>query len=141
MSANIGQPLTARLKEELKKRKKKVSDFERETGIDKEKVYKWLKRGTTKIDLAEVKIIEDWISGQTSNVSHENTDNIVIIDKKQSLEKSIENLTENELRTTAVIERLVALLEQHYGKGPTLAPPGTPGTETLNPRKNKKPAD
>jgi hypothetical protein len=30
---------------------------------------------------------------------------------RTSLEKSIENLTENELRTTAVIERLVSLLE------------------------------
>lgn len=78
-------------------------------------------------------------------VSHEtqSSDNISEEQlKKQSLEKSIQNLTENELRTTAIIERLVAILEKQYGMGvPQLAPPGTEGTETNNPRKTKKPVE
>lgn len=64
-----------------------------------------------------------------------------LFDIKQSLEKSIENLTENELRTTAVIERLMDMLEEERGKNkmnpPTLPTPGTPGTETL--QRKKKP--
>lgn len=58
---------------------------------------------------------------------------------KLSLEKSIENLTENELRTTAIIERMLSLLEKQYS-GLPMAPKGTAHTETMNPRKNKKPA-
>lgn len=71
MGANFDLPLTARLKEELERRDVSVIDFERATGIDKGKVYKWLKRGTVKIDPKEAKIIEAWISGQLDNVPHE----------------------------------------------------------------------
>jgi transcriptional regulator with XRE-family HTH domain len=37
-------------------------------------------------------------------------------EKRLSLERSIQNLTQNELRTTAVLERLVSLLEMQYSK-------------------------
>jgi hypothetical protein len=50
-------------------------------------------------------------------------------ENKQSLERSIENLTQNELRTTAIIERLVALLEtERRGYDPSLPVPGAEGT-------------
>jgi hypothetical protein len=85
------------------------------------------------------------------------------LEKKQSLERSIENLTrtgeinahnetiraenekmriENDKITVESIRRLVDLLEEKYGKrvGPTLPPVGTPGTKNHNPRKQKKPA-
>lgn len=77
-------------------------------------------------------------------------------ENRVSLEKSIENLTQNELGTTAIIktladnqtrhtaiiERLVSLLEQQAGKPLplTLPPVGTLGTKNINPRKQKKPA-
>lgn len=89
-------------------------------------------------------------NNQSNETSTENPE------KKNSLEKSIENLTEtgkiqaqnermrieNEKVTVESIQKLIALLEQQYGKkiGPTLPPSGTPGTKTRNPRKQKKSA-
>jgi transcriptional regulator with XRE-family HTH domain len=53
--------------------------------------------------------------------------------RKQSLEKSIENLTQNELRTTALIERLVALLEKQ-SLGMELPARGSLGHTTYTPK-------
>lgn len=58
---------------------------------------------------------------------------------KSSLERSIENLTANELRTTAIIERLVSLLEQSYQ---TVGPhnQNLEGTEDLRHKKTSSKA-
>jgi hypothetical protein len=68
MDANNNLSLIDRLKQLLAVRDKTIIEFARETGIDKDKVYKWLKRGTVKIDHKEAAIIEQWISGQLSNI-------------------------------------------------------------------------
>lgn len=57
---------------------------------------------------------------------------------KSSLDRSIENLTQNELRTTAIIESLVELLKIQYKIDPRFVPPGTPETETKIPDRYKK---
>lgn len=91
MSANTENTLTGRLKAELKKRKMSVPEFQEETGIPKDRVYKWLKRDTDKIGHEDANIIEKWINGQLDNVPHgtlKNTGN-------QVTDQSLNNLTES----------------------------------------------
>ncbi|MFL5809223.1 MAG: helix-turn-helix domain-containing protein [Flavisolibacter sp.] len=87
-----------------------------------ENLYKW-EKGTKPTDPEDYIKLENWLSGKIENVPRETVPHLAEEAKleyqlrKQSLEKSIENLTQNELRTTAIIERLVALLEsQYFGK-------------------------
>lgn len=165
MSAKTEAPIISRLEQEIEKRGISVPELEAQTGIPKDRVYKWFKRRPEKINYEDVLIIEKWISGNLDNIPRGTPENGLTNAgaygsqsnaAKLSLEKSIENLTnnevgtteviknltENQLRNTAIIERLVTLIEQQYGrvKGPELAPPGTPGTETMNPRKQRKSA-
>lgn len=58
-------------------------------------------------------------------------------ESRRTLERTLENLSEDKIRSTAIIERLVTMLENQFKIGPQLEQPGTPGTETL---KRKKPA-
>lgn len=58
---------------------------------------------------------------------------------RTSLERTLENLSEDKLKSTAIIERLVSLLEKQLGEntGPFLVPPGTPGTIPINKKQEK----
>lgn len=127
------ESLTSRLKKEMNNRKVKVPQLEAETGIPRDRIYKWLKRQTGNITHEDALLIEKWMNGNMDNVPHEKEDKEHL--DKSSLERSIENLTQNELRTTAIIERLVSLLEVKLTgqsiKGLELPTPGTPGTRTL----------
>lgn len=60
-------------------------------------------------------------------------------DARTSLERTLENLSEDKLKSTAIIERLVSLLEKQLGEntGPFLVPPGTPGTIPINKKQEK----
>jgi transcriptional regulator with XRE-family HTH domain len=55
------------------------------------------------------------------------------VEKKQSIERSIELLIEDRGKVLTVIERLTALLERQARQGIQLDEPGTPGTETKKP--------
>lgn len=72
-------------------------------------------------------------------VSHETKENDSIMDQesRRSLEKTLENLSEDKIRSTAIVERLVTMIEKQFKTmGPELPPPGTPGTETLKRKKS-----
>lgn len=110
-----------------------------------------LSRGNNKrflkalIDLNE-QILQNTTSTQQTG---DKVDELITV-SKEPLEKAIMQLTEATNRHSIIdernsrnIERLITLLEQRFErehKGPGLAPPGTPGTVTRNPRKEKKSA-
>jgi hypothetical protein len=58
-------------------------------------------------------------------------------ESRRTLERTLENLSEDKIRSTVIIERLVTMLEKQFKTmGPELPPPGTPGTETLKRKKS-----
>jgi transcriptional regulator with XRE-family HTH domain len=101
--------LKDRLKEVMKSRKISFPELEKQTNIPANRMYKWYQQGTNP-KKEDSDILEKWLN---------DLENVPIIQEpaieygiKTSLERSIENLTENELRTTAVIERLMDMLEE-----------------------------
>lgn len=126
MSSNNSKTLKDRVKAVMKERNVSVLELSRQTGIPSPRIYKWYQSDTNP-KLEDAEVLESWIKGE----SLEETPSMVEEKEVQfapltrsSLEKSIENLTENELRTTAVIERLVGLLERSMSSVP-------PGKEPL----------
>lgn len=101
-----------------------VAEFERKSGLGNSYLTKTKERG---VDLSE-KILDrvrknnpehyELIFGKGANVTEAATarteQDATVIQGKTSVEKSLENLTENQLRNTAIIERLVTLLEQQF---------------------------
>lgn len=67
MDANFKESLTAKLKRSLKERKVSVPEFEAQTGIPKDRVYKWLKRATDNIGYEDATTIEKWMSEKMDN--------------------------------------------------------------------------
>lgn len=74
MDAKNKEPLSLRLKAELERRGMSVPDFEAVTGIPKDRVYKWLKRGTDNIRHEDASIVEAWIVGHMDNSPIETAD-------------------------------------------------------------------
>ena len=105
MDANREKGLVARLKEELKKRKVSVRKFEGQTGIPQDRVYKWLKRTTGKIDHADAVIVENWLSGNLDNIPNDLNGCIY------NLTESSQTISEAYLLNQKNIGRLITLLE------------------------------
>lgn len=127
-------------------------DLSKKTGIPRPRIAKW-EEGKGKPKAEDQAILDKFFSGLGEEVPQQ-TAEVDAQFKKQALEKSVENLTEaskdntaiiknlteKQLRDTGIIERLVSLLEQERKAlpiGPRLDRPGTPGTITHNPRKQK----
>jgi hypothetical protein len=165
MDSKSHNPLIIRLKNEMRRRKVKPPEFEAITGIPKDRVYKWFKNQATKTNSEDAEVIQKWINGNLDNVPHGILSataqgssqvstkisgiNTEVLEKNQSIERSIEILTEDRTRVLSVIERLTALLEKKYEdevkasvekQWLELAPPGSPNTVTQIPEKfkNKK---
>jgi predicted transcriptional regulator len=83
MPPNTDNSLITRLKEVLEERQLSIPEFEKQTGIKKDRVYKWLKRNTGRIDHADAAKINKWLSGQDlDNVpqpAKEDENNIALI--------------------------------------------------------------
>jgi transcriptional regulator with XRE-family HTH domain len=126
-----------------------------ETGIPRSRIAKWEEgKGNPKADdfttldgffkkrLRE--LVPKPVKGnQPAQLSEEaqndNTLSSINTDEnKVSLEKSIENLTQNELRTTAIIERLVALLEKKNTEPMKLPEPGSEASSRIKRRETAK---
>jgi hypothetical protein len=73
MDAKTKEPLLQRLKKELEKRNVSVPKFQEQTGIPKDRVYKWLKRGTGKVDHEDAVLIENWLSENLDTFPHKHT--------------------------------------------------------------------
>ena len=109
MAGKTEENIISRLKIELKNRKLSVPKFEEITGIPKDRVYKWLKRETGKVDYADAKTIEDWLIGNLDNVPRETKSSGI------SIEKAIENLTVSHKDDSNSLKRLITILEVKYG--------------------------
>lgn len=112
--------LIVRLKEELKKRNVKVPAFEDQTGIPRDRVYKWLKRDTGKIGNQDATIIENWIIGKMDNVPHETPPKNQL--GEEEVRYSLKQLSEATNRHSIIdelnaknIDRLLTILEKAYG--------------------------
>lgn len=84
--------------------------------ISKQTLFQYFQ--SQQLEVSTKKKFEDYfgkkIFSELPQVQKELQEPAIVYEGKSSLEKSIENLTQNELRTTAIIERLVNLLEQQY---------------------------
>lgn len=102
--------------------------------------FDWLKKYMSKQILNAIQNVGD-SNTQLDEGNSSDLDALPTLNQ-QYLEKSIENLTQNELRTTAIIERLVTLLENKFGSAydPSLPRKGEPGTETGNKKASSKKA-
>jgi transcriptional regulator with XRE-family HTH domain len=102
---------------ERKKRDLSVPKLAEELDIPADRIYKWEKRlGNPKG--ADIDKIKQWLS--LEEVPNKKTipvgESLIDIG---ILQKSVYNLTENELRTTSIIERLVNIIERQLGSGPS----------------------
>lgn len=164
------------IKEKRLKAKLSQQQLADKTGIPKDRIGKW-EQGKGKPKAEDSSILEKFFRTYNAEeqVPHETavsepSAHYIDEPEKLSLEKSIENLTQNELKTTtiietltqnesrniSIIERLVAILERKYSEltpataatstseiatsTPTLSRPGTQGTVTRNPRKEREQA-
>jgi hypothetical protein len=119
MDANTDNSLIFRLKQGLKNKRVSVPKFEEQTGIPKDRVYKWLKRGTGKVDHEDAAIVEGWLNGNmdrsTKQIEQEYGQpiiqvvlNLSYIGKKSA--DSIDKMADSNLLNAKSIATLVNLL-------------------------------
>lgn len=108
----------------IKDRVKKIMDekgisvavLSRATDIPSARIYKWYKDNLNPKSPDE-KRLEKWLE-KIEEVPHETIVQEPIeelLQSRRSLEKTLENLTEDKIKSTAIIERLVTLLEINSG--------------------------
>jgi hypothetical protein len=73
MVANLSNTLVDKLKKHMRERNIKVPQLQMETGLPRDRVYKWFKNNP-KIKHEDAEIIEKWISGTMEDVPMETKD-------------------------------------------------------------------
>jgi transcriptional regulator with XRE-family HTH domain len=128
----MNNQLKDRVKEAMDRGKVSMLELERQTGIPANRMYKWYQQGTNpKKDDADK--LEKWLNDLEKHTNEaELQEPQANYESRRSLENTLEKLAEDKLRSTAIIERLVSMLENAFGvSGLQLPTPGTPGTRTL----------
>lgn len=118
MDANTENELINRLLKALDERKISLRAMVGEAGLEYDQVNKMIKRGS-KVNTVVAGKIERWLNSDNSP-----QEKPLPVVERGYLERSIENLTENQLRNTAVIERLVTTLERRLNLEPLHGTPG-----------------
>jgi hypothetical protein len=143
MDANEMQSLSTRLKNELKKRKVSVPVFQEQTGIPKDRVYKWLKRSTAKIGHEDADTVNKWLNGQLEIVPHETATGESETD--QDLRVAIRELSEStnrhsitDERNSRNIERLLNILDRFSSGHTQTTDPEHPKKDTSKEIQAKK---
>lgn len=141
-----------RVKEIMDDKGINVARLSRETHIPSARIYKWFKDGLQPKS-ADEKVLKKWVE-EIEEVPHE-TPKDATNEAKASLERSIENMTLDKLKSTAIIEnlaldkvhstalmeRLVSLLEVKFGvkdiDKSEFPPTGAANTENLRHKKKR----
>jgi transcriptional regulator with XRE-family HTH domain len=96
--------------------------------VSKDNVYKW-EKGHVPQNPEDYAKVETWLNGKLENVPkvtqqiNEPAVQYESDPRRFSLERSLENLTQDKLKSTAIIERLVALLEKQFDQAGVELPP------------------
>jgi hypothetical protein len=115
------------------------ADIEKELGYSENYIDQQLSKGGNKrflntIDSLNKRVLQKAIvNGEAKSEAKEpEPEPAPNYESRRSLESTLEKLAEDKLRSTAIIERLVSMLESAFGvSGLQLPTPGTPGTRTL----------
>lgn len=112
----------------MDKRDVKVPEFEAQTGIPKDRVYKWLKRMTSKIDHADAALIETWIGGQLSKAD---TSLDELIRANNTLADANKRLAEAHVILSETNKELMLMAKEAFNyRKSELIEQGQPGKET-----------
>lgn len=146
MDAKNDNILIDRLRVRLDERHIGVPDFERETGIPKDRVYKWLKNNA-KPKADDVKTIERWLSNEVEKLPIAlKTDGVPDLNKllesnmelaraHKTMADAQKILAEANLLHAKNQERTLEMLWELFGKLPEkgleLPTSGTPGTSRI----------
>lgn len=124
--AYMPNSLNKRLKDWLEEKKISVPAFEKQTGLPRDRVYKWLKRETAKISHEDAVVVEAWLNGKLDTIPNKTKPTPPPSDNSEEefdLMVAVRQLSEATNRHSIIdernsrnIERLIALLELKFGK-------------------------
>lgn len=138
----MDKPLKIRVKEKMKELGIGIPELSEQTSIPSARIYKWYsktKQASPKEN--DIDVLSNWLKiykapmeqvprEASTEPKHDVND---LLESRKSLEKALVNLSEDKIRSTAIIEKLVNLIEAKLGEssGLHLPTPGTKGTRTL----------